>query len=58
LPLTETGLAFAGSPHRNTRPIVIASGGAFCESRSQMKKLEDLLLSDEMMQAPSHEVER
>lgn len=36
----------------------IASDGPFCESRQDMKKLEDELTSDAAMHAPLHEIER
>lgn len=40
------------------RTFPIATDSPFCESRSRMKKLEDLLTSEEMLHAPSHEIER
>jgi hypothetical protein len=36
----------------------IANDSPFCESRQDMKKLEDALISDAAMKAPLHEVER
>lgn len=40
------------------RIVAIANDGPFCESRQDMKKLEDALLSEEAMHAPLHEIER
>jgi hypothetical protein len=36
----------------------IANDSPFCESRWNMKKLEDDLTSDDAMNAPLHEIER
>ena len=36
----------------------IVNDSPFCESRQDMKKLEDALISDEAMNAPLHEIER
>jgi hypothetical protein len=42
----------------SARLETIASDAPFCESRRDMKKLEDSLTSDEAMHAPLHEIER
>ncbi|HEX4353631.1 MAG TPA: ISKra4 family transposase [Polyangiales bacterium] len=36
----------------------IVNDSPFCESREEMKKLEDALISDEAMNAPLHEIEK
>lgn len=41
-----------------TSAAQIANDSPFCESRQNMKKLEDALTSDEAMHAPLHEIER
>ena len=41
-----------------TSPARIANDSPFCESRQDMKKLEDELSSEAAMQAPLHEIER
>jgi hypothetical protein len=38
--------------------FAIANDSPFCESRARMKKIEDLLTSEEALHAPSHEIER
>ena len=40
------------------RAATIANDGPFCESRRNMKKLEDDLTSEDAMNAPLHEIER
>jgi hypothetical protein len=41
-----------------TNAARIANDSPFCESRQDMKKLEDLLSNDAAMHAPLHEIER
>jgi hypothetical protein len=41
-----------------TNAARIANDSPFCESRQNMKKLEDALTSDDAMHAPLHEIER
>jgi len=41
-----------------TRAATIANDSPFCESRRDMKKLEDDLMSEDAMNAPLHEIER
>jgi hypothetical protein len=41
-----------------TNAARIANDSPFCESRENMKKLEDALISEEAMNAPLHEIER
>lgn len=40
------------------RAVSIANDSPFCESRQNMKELEDTLISPEAMSAPLHEIER
>jgi hypothetical protein len=51
----------AGSLHRlmaTTSTARIANDSPFCESRQDMKKLEDALSNETAMRAPLHEIER
>ena len=40
------------------RALPVGHDSPFCESRQDMKKLEDALSSEDAMHAPLHEIER